>query len=80
MLDYKTHISKKSMFNTPPVFAIYVSMLTLEWVKNNGGISAIEKINQVSSQMKLRTRNGFEDRRHGIKNTIRRDRGANRGE
>ncbi|NAS30504.1 3-phosphoserine/phosphohydroxythreonine transaminase [Flavobacteriaceae bacterium R38] len=46
MLDYKTHISKDSMFNTPPVFAIYVSMLTLEWLKNLGGIEAIEEVNQ----------------------------------
>jgi len=33
MLDYKTHINKGSMFNTPPVFSIYVSMLTIEWLK-----------------------------------------------
>lgn len=46
MLSYKTHISKDSMFNTPPVFPIYVSMLTLDWLKNNGGITAIEKINK----------------------------------
>ncbi|WOI23712.1 3-phosphoserine/phosphohydroxythreonine transaminase [Nonlabens ulvanivorans] len=45
MLNYQTHISKDSMFNTPPVFPIYVSMLTLEWLKNNGGIDAIEKTN-----------------------------------
>ncbi|GGK51186.1 MULTISPECIES: 3-phosphoserine/phosphohydroxythreonine transaminase [Flavobacteriaceae] len=45
MLDYKVHISKDSMFNTPPVFPVYVSMLTLEWLKNLGGIAAIEKIN-----------------------------------
>lgn len=45
MLDYRTHISKESMFNTPPVFAVYVSMLTLRWLKENGGISWIEKIN-----------------------------------
>ncbi|PQJ32912.1 phosphoserine transaminase [Nonlabens arenilitoris] len=45
MLNYQTHISKDSMFNTPPVFPIYVSMLTLEWLKNNGGIEAIEKVN-----------------------------------
>ncbi|WP_405368266.1 3-phosphoserine/phosphohydroxythreonine transaminase [Nonlabens sp. Asnod2-A12] len=45
MLDYRTHISKDSMFNTPPVFPIYVSMLTLEWLKENGGIDAIEKLN-----------------------------------
>ncbi|AOW19674.1 3-phosphoserine/phosphohydroxythreonine transaminase [Urechidicola croceus] len=46
MLDYQVHASKDSMFNTPPVFAIYTSMLTLEWVKALGGIDAIEKINE----------------------------------
>ena len=46
MLNYKTHIEKNSMFNTPPVFSIYVSMLTLKWLKNLGGISTIEKENQ----------------------------------
>jgi phosphoserine aminotransferase len=51
MLDYKTHISKDSMFNTPPVFPIYVSMLTLQWLKNLGGVSAIEKINQVKADL-----------------------------
>ncbi len=45
MLDYKTHIAKDSMFNTPPVFPIYVSMLTMQWLKDLGGISAIEEIN-----------------------------------
>lgn len=46
MLDLKTHIAKESMFNTPPVYSIYVSMLTLEWLKKNGGVQWIEKINQ----------------------------------
>ncbi|MAW30488.1 MAG: 3-phosphoserine/phosphohydroxythreonine aminotransferase [Flavobacteriales bacterium] len=46
MLNYNTHIEKDSMFNTPPVFSIYVSMLTLKWLKNLGGISTIEKENQ----------------------------------
>ena len=45
MLDYKVHISKDSMFNTPPVFPVYVSMLTLQWLKKLGGVPAIEKIN-----------------------------------
>lgn len=45
MLDLSTHIDKESMFNTPPVFPIYVSMLTLEWVKKLGGVGAIEKRN-----------------------------------
>lgn len=45
ILDYKVHIEKESMFNTPAVYAVYVSLLTLRWLKNMGGISAIEKIN-----------------------------------
>lgn len=45
MLDYQVHIDKESMFNTPAVFPVYVSMLTLEWLKNLGGIEAIEKLN-----------------------------------
>ena len=51
MLDYNTHISKNSMFNTPPVFPIYVSMLTLQWLKDLGGMDAIEKINQVKADL-----------------------------
>ena len=45
MLDYQQHIAKESMYNTPPVFPIYASLLTLQWLKNLGGIAAIEKIN-----------------------------------
>ncbi len=45
MLDYQTHISKGSMYNTPAVYAVYVSMLTMRWLKEQGGIKAIEKIN-----------------------------------
>lgn len=51
MLDYKVHISKDSMFNTPPVFPIYVSMLTMEWLKENGGISWIEELNNKKAGM-----------------------------
>ena len=50
MLDYQLHIEKESMFNTPPVFPIYVSMLNLEWLKENGGISWIEKINNKKAE------------------------------
>lgn len=46
MLNYKVQIDKDSMFNTPPVFSVYVTMLTLEWLKNKGGISEIEKENE----------------------------------
>ncbi|MFA5324733.1 MAG: 3-phosphoserine/phosphohydroxythreonine transaminase [Bacteroidales bacterium] len=45
MLDYRTHIEGKSMFNTPPVFSIYVMTETLKWVKNIGGLKAINKMN-----------------------------------
>lgn len=45
MLDYRTHIEKGSMFNTPPVFAIYVMTETLRWLKSIGGVEAIHKIN-----------------------------------
>jgi phosphoserine aminotransferase len=45
IMDYINHINAKSMLNTPPVFAIYVSMLTLRWLKENGGVEAIEKRN-----------------------------------
>ena len=51
MLDYNTHIQKDSMFNTPPVFPIYVSMLTLEWLKKNGGVEAIEQANQAKADL-----------------------------
>lgn len=46
MLDYQVHIKGGSMYNTPPVFPIYVTLLTLKWLKKNGGISWIEKVNQ----------------------------------
>lgn len=45
MLNYQVHIDKESMFNTPSVFAIYVSMLTLQWLKDLGGIEFIEEVN-----------------------------------
>jgi phosphoserine aminotransferase len=51
ILDYQIHISKESMFNTPSVFAVYVSMLTLEWLKDLGGISFIEKVNEKKAQL-----------------------------
>ena len=51
MLDYQTHIKKDSMFNTPPVFSVYVSMLTLQWLKKNGGVEEIEKINNQKAKL-----------------------------
>jgi phosphoserine aminotransferase len=49
ILDYRNHIENGSMLNTPPVFAIYVSMLTLRWLRNSGGLPAISKINDEKS-------------------------------
>lgn len=51
MMDYQIHSSKDSMFNTPPVYSIYVSMLTLEWLKKNGGIEWIDKRNQQKADL-----------------------------
>lgn len=51
MLDYQQHIAKESMYNTPPVFPIYASLLTLQWLKNQGGIAAIEKINNQKASL-----------------------------
>ena len=51
MLSYKTHLDKDSMFNTPSVFAIYVSMLTLQWLKDLGGIPFIEKVNNKKAEL-----------------------------
>ncbi|PHS06689.1 MAG: 3-phosphoserine/phosphohydroxythreonine transaminase [Kordia sp.] len=51
MLDYQVHIAKDSMFNTPAVYPIYVSMLTLQWLKDLGGIPAIEKANNAKAEL-----------------------------
>lgn len=51
MLDYRTHVDGGSMYNTPPVFPIYVLMLTLRWLKNGGGLTAIEKHNQAKAKI-----------------------------
>lgn len=50
MLDYKQHIDNGSMYNTPPVFSIYVAMLNLNWLKSKGGVAEIEKENKAKAQ------------------------------
>jgi len=45
MLNYQTHIDKESMFNTPPCLPVFSALQTLKWLKNNGGIAAMEKKN-----------------------------------
>ncbi len=51
ILDYRNHIKEGSMLNTPPVFAVYVAMLTLRWLKNLGGVAAIERINNAKAEL-----------------------------
>ncbi|WP_435254861.1 3-phosphoserine/phosphohydroxythreonine transaminase [Tenacibaculum sp. A30] len=51
MLNYQVFIDKDSMFNTPPVFPVYTSMLTLDWLKDLGGIEFIEKVNEKKSAL-----------------------------
>ena len=46
MLNYQTHIKAESMFNTPPVFAVYVAMETLKWIQGKGGVEALQVLNE----------------------------------
>jgi phosphoserine aminotransferase len=55
ILDYRNHIRENSMLNTPPVFAVYVAMLTLRWLKEQGGVSAIEIINDQKAALLYNT-------------------------
>ena len=50
-LDLGVHISKDSMFNTPPVFSIFTTLLTLKWLKAKGGVAGIEKINNAKAEL-----------------------------
>ena len=50
MVDYATHVAKDSMFNTPPVFPILVSLLTMRWVQEQGGVEAMAKRNEAKSR------------------------------
>ncbi|WP_312819408.1 3-phosphoserine/phosphohydroxythreonine transaminase [Kaistella carnis] len=51
MLDYSLHIAKESMYNTPPVFPVYASLLTLQHLENNGGIAAAEVRNEAKAKL-----------------------------
>ena len=51
ILDYQAHIDKESMYNTPAVFAVYTSLLTLKWIKAQGGVAALEKINNTKAEL-----------------------------
>jgi phosphoserine aminotransferase len=51
ILDYEKHIKAESMYNTPAVFAVYTCLLTLQWLKAQGGIAAIEKVNEAKANL-----------------------------
>ena len=51
MLDYRVHLDKDSMFNTPPVFAVYTSLLNMRWVDQQGGIAAVEAQNRKKAEL-----------------------------
>ncbi|NOY37758.1 MAG: 3-phosphoserine/phosphohydroxythreonine transaminase [Chlorobi bacterium] len=51
MFDYRTHIEKGSMFNTPPVLPVYAALQTMIWVKNEGGVDAMQKRNAEKASM-----------------------------
>ncbi len=51
MMDYRVHIKGGTMYNTPPVFPIYVVMLTLRWLKKNGGLPWIEGVNNAKAKL-----------------------------
>ena len=51
IFSYKTHADSKSLFNTPPVFGVYMMKLVLEWVKNQGGLAGVEKVNRAKQDL-----------------------------
>jgi len=51
MLDYKVHIENESLYNTPPVVPVYASLQTMLWLKNLGGVSAMQKKNIEKAQL-----------------------------
>lgn len=55
ILDYRNHIKEGSMLNTPPVFAVYVVLLTLRWIKKQGGVAALEKLNNAKAELFYKT-------------------------
>ena len=51
LLQYRTHIKERSLYNTPPTFAIYILGLVMEWMEAEGGLSAIEKRNEAKAKL-----------------------------
>lgn len=59
ILDYRNHIEAGSLLNTPPVFAVYVCLLTLRWLKNQGGAAAMERMNKEKANLFYETLDSF---------------------
>ncbi len=53
MLQYRTHIKEKSLYHTPPTFAVYIIGLVLEWIEKEGGAAAIAKRNAQKAEAAL---------------------------
>jgi len=51
MFSYKTHVDNKSLYNTPPIFGVYIMKLVLEWIKSKGGLAGVEKINAAKKDL-----------------------------
>ena len=51
ILSYKTHADSKSLYNTPPVFGVYIMKLVLEWIKSKGGLAGVEKMNEAKKNL-----------------------------
>ena len=51
LLQYRTHIKEKSLYHTPPTFAVYVVGLVLEWIESEGGVQGMEKRNEAKARM-----------------------------
>jgi phosphoserine aminotransferase len=51
MLNYKIHADEKSLYNTPPCYCIYIAKLTFEWIKAQGGVAALQKVNERKAKM-----------------------------
>ncbi|RYD75057.1 MAG: 3-phosphoserine/phosphohydroxythreonine transaminase [Sphingobacteriales bacterium] len=71
MMDYRNHINEQSMLNTPPVFAVYVCLLTLRWIKSMGGIAPIEKLNNEKAALLY---NAIDESEHFVGNVAKEDR------
>lgn len=51
MLRYETHVKSKSLYNTPPVYSVYIAGLVLKWIKAQGGLEAMERLNREKAKL-----------------------------